>query len=114
MSRNLTNINPLDQTEHSFSIAGSSLTLTKSGIIKNFSGNNYIIQPLEFSQTFLVADLENKTVTTQFHSTKFPNFFAACMRNDICHMTGGTITQTIQFHYSLSPFGNVDRLADMI
>ena len=29
-------------------------------------------------------------------------------------MTGGTVFQTIQFHYSLSPMGNVDRLADMI
>lgn len=50
-------------SEIAVSVAGTNMTLSKTGILKNYSGNSFLIQPLEFSQVFIVADLENKTIT---------------------------------------------------
>ncbi len=49
-------------SEIAVSVAGTNMSLSKTGILKNYSGNSFLIQPLEFSQVFIVADLEHKTI----------------------------------------------------
>lgn len=53
--------------------------------------SSYLIQPIKFSSSYLVADLRTRE-TTRFEATmRWPKFFACAMRGEHAFVTGGLI-----------------------